>query len=160
MDHIIYSIPQIVDTEGQNYIKDLHDFYFNKIISPKCNKVELLKKLYPYYSFEIVEKTHAKNLFDIISIDDISSDNIWKLQKNIHSSNFYKYQTLRFFDDAQIYFAYVDCIDTFVSNCSMFELYISYLRGVDNINLRNPEYKHYLNNIYMYNCCLKEILKS
>ncbi len=160
MDHLIYKLPIRLNIYDKNFIKELHKFYADEIICPMCDKNKLLEKLNELYSFEIVERKYVDYLFQGISIESIKNGDIWILHKTDQSSKFYKYYIQECQESTPIFFAYLDDRGIFVSNCSMFEVYISYLKGVDNIDMNNPEYKSYLNNLYLYNCCLKKIFND
>ena len=91
---------------------------------------------------------------------NIHTHDIWQLPQNLATSRFYKDFYERFVkigDSPKIILVYIPDKDYIMSNSSFFETAIYVYRGIneDDFNKKGPEYKHYLNNMFLLSECLK-----
>ena len=91
---------------------------------------------------------------------NIPTYNIWQLPQNLSTSRFYKDFYERFVkigDSPKIILVYIPDKDYIMSNSSFFKTAIYVYRGIneDDFNKKGPEYKHYLNSMFLLSECLK-----
>ena len=129
---------------GQQVFKN-ENFYIDET---KSNYIEQLQTM---YQKDIV--------FPEINLD---RSKIWIVINDESVKNFYKYYYQRFFNKSYVCLVYDPNLDTFYSNCSLFEAYIKIIRGIneEEIVKNTFKYRDYLNTMYQYQKLITELKNS
>jgi len=174
MDQYIFNYRTIGDisTTDSNFLTSIYNFYKNDIIMPKKSHDDMILLLSKVYGLNKVlySKLDSMTAHSAISLinynkpentQNITTQDIWQLPQNLATSLYYKDFYERFVkigDSPKIILVYIPDKDYIMSNSSFFETAIYVYRGINesDFNKKGPEYKHYLNNMFL----LSEALKS
>ena len=154
-----------IDETKSNYIEQLQTMYQKDIVVPEMKYKEFLEKLYEKFSLKettlsgIDKVTYATLNSNLINLD---RSKIWIVINDESVKNFYKYYYQRFFNKSYVCLVYVPNLDTFYSNCSLFEAYIKIIRGIneEEIVKNTFKYRDYLNTMYQYQKLITELKNS
>ena len=151
--------PKIKPT-NKNFIREINDFYADDIIMPKKSISSVLKGLEEMFLLEEVFFPTDIIRLCFPHIDNTPTDLVVK--KLLYADNtesYFRYHRLRFVDSREIYIICSKNMDFITSNCELFDLFINVYRGIDKKEAyeMSPEYKGYLNSIYMYNMALDSV---
>lgn len=162
-----------IDVEDEEYISRLEEMYFKEIISPR-------KKYGEMVSFMENQLGASRNkivdlggmtaesvdlLFDLEKSEDDESKAdrlVWVLPENENNKVFYDDFNecyYRMNAEPKIVIVYLKAKDSFVSNSSLLEFALLIYRGMnqEEMDKKTPEYKNYLNTIYMLSEMLENI---
>ena len=162
-----------IDVEDEEYISRLEEMYFKEIISPKKKHGEMV-------SFIENQLGASRNkiadlggmtaesvdlLFDLEKSEDDESKAdrvVWVLPENESNKVFYNDFNecyYRMNAEPKIVIVYLEAKDSFVSNSSLLEFALLIYRGMnqEEMDKKTPEYKNYLNTIYMLGEMLENI---
>lgn len=162
-----------IDVEDEDYISRLEEMYFKEIISPKRKYGEMV-------SFMENQLGASRNkiadlggmtaesvdlLFDLEKSEDDESKAdrlVWVLPENEINKVFYDDFNecyYRMNAEPKIVIVYLEAKDSFVSNSSLLEFALLIYRGMnqEEMDKKTPEYKNYLNTIYMLSEMLENI---
>ena len=144
MDQYIcnYRTIRDISTTDSSFLPSVYNFYKNDISMTADSAISLINYNKP-------ENTR-----------NIHTHDIWQLPQNLATSRFYKDFYERFVkigDSPKIILVYIPDKDYIMSNSSFFETAIYVYRGIneDDFNKKGPEYKHYLNNMFLLSESLK-----
>ena len=166
-----YRTIEDISTTDISFLPSVYNFYKNDIIMPKKsldNMILLLSKDYGLTKvlYSELDRMTAESAISLINYNthennlNIPTYNIWQLPQNLATSRFYKDFYERFVkigDSPKIILVYIPDKDYFMSNSSFFETAIYVYRGIneDDFNKKGPEYKHYLNSMFLLSEALK-----
>lgn len=155
------------DNTSNNFIEQLKEAYCDKIIKVKKTTEEVIeycKEAYGLIPMSDIEGLdylgismidNIKNLLNVVDDSKIKFK-IFRLEENYQTKKFYQYYNDRFYGNLRVYVYHEVFTDKLFSNCELFELKLSLLRGVDKLEIQNEtrNYIEYLNNCYLYyeNC--------
>lgn len=146
-----------INTTDCNYFDKLKSLYKNKVIKGKKSNSEILEHL------NIISVTE-KNL-DYMGMEILSEEikfrnikesecvfNIYQLIYDKSSKKFYDYYRKRYENMLNIYIYHEVKSDTIFSNCTLLDLYMTILKGIEEIHIENSskEYLIYLDTLYQY----------
>ena len=96
------------------------------------------------------------------SLINLNRSKIWIVINDESAKNFYKYYYQRFFNKSYVCLVYDPNLDIFYSNCSLFEVYIKIIRGIneEEIVKNTFKYRDYLNTMYQYQKLMTELENS
>ena len=173
MDQYICNYRTIVkiSTTDISFLPSVYNFYKNDIIMPKKSLDDMILLLSKDYGltkvlYSELDRMTAESAISLINYNthennlNIPTNDIWQLSQNLATSRFYKDFYERFVkigDSPKIILIYIPDKDYFMSNSSFFETAIYVYRGIneDDFNKKGPEYKHYLNNMFLLSESLK-----
>lgn len=160
-----------ISTTDISFLPSVYNFYKNDIIMPKKSLDDMILLLSKDYGltkvlYSELDRMTAESAISLINYNkpkntrNIPTYNIWQLPQNLSTSRFYKDFYERFVkigDSPKIILIYIPDKDYFMSNSSFFETAIYVYRGIneDDFNKKGPEYKHYLNNMFLLSEALK-----
>ena len=161
-----------ISTTDISFLPSVYNFYKNDIIMPKKSLNDMILLLGKEYGLHRVlyselDRMTAESTISLFSYNKSentrsipTNDNIWQLPQNLSTSRFYKDFYERFVkigDSPKIILVYIPDKDYFMSNSSFFEIAIYVYRGIneDDFNKKGPEYKHYLNSMFLLSESLK-----
>lgn len=152
------------------YLPKLKEYYGSYVVTPRCDGRKYIKLVQKAFSL------HRENLsnLDLISYDTLKSSflsadfllandmPVWILPESKQSKIFYDYFHKRFHENVRICILYSVSEDSFLSNCSMFELYLKIYRGISPSEVEQDSmiYRDYLNSLFIYNRFLSETEKT
>ena len=142
-----------IDETKSNYIEQLQTMYQKDIVVPE--KFSLKET-----TLSGIDKvTYATLNSNLINLD---RSKIWIVINDESVKNFYKYYYQRFFNKSYVCLVYDPNLDTFYSNCSLFEAYIKIIRGIneEEIVKNTFKYRDYLNTMYQYQKLITELKNS
>ena len=161
-----------ISTTDSSFLPSVYNFYKNDIIMPKKSPDDMILLLGKEYGLHKVlyselDRMTAESAISLINYNKpentlkFPTNDIWQLPQNLATSHFYKDFYERFVkigDSPKIILVYIPDKDYLMSNSSFFEIAIYVYRGIneDDFNKKGPEYKHYLNNMFL----LSEVLKD
>ena len=161
-----------ISTTDSSFLQSVYNFYKNDIIMPKKSlddMIFLLGKEYGLHKvlYSELDRMTAESVISLINYNKpentlkFPTNDIWQLPQNLATSRFYKDFYERFVkigDSPKIILAYISDKDYLMSNSSFFETAIYVYRGIneDDFNKKGPEYKHYLNNMFLLSEALKD----
>lgn len=123
-----------------------------------------IAKRWEYETFSLKESTLSgidKVTYATLNSNLINLDRskIWIVINDESVKNFYKYYYQRFFNKSYVCLVYDPNLDTFYSNCSLFEAYIKIIRGIneEEIVKNTFKYRDYLNTMYQYQKLITEL---
>lgn len=173
MDQYIYNYRTIgeISTTDISFLPSVYNFYKNDIIMPKKSLDDMILLLSKDYGltkvlYSELDRMTAESAISLINYNtpernmNIPTNDIWQLPQNLSTSRFYKDFYERFVkigDSPKIILVYIPDKDYFMSNSSFFEIAIYVYRGIneDDFNKKGPEYKHYLNSMFLLSEALK-----
>ena len=160
-----------ISTTDISFLPSVYNFYKNDIIMPKKSLNDMILLLskdcgLTKVLYSELDRMTAESAISMINYNkpentrNIPTYNIWQLPQNLSTSRFYKDFYERFVkigDSPKIILIYIPDKDYFMSNSSFFETAIYVYRGIndDDFNKKGPEYKHYLNNMFLLSESLK-----
>ena len=160
-----------ISTTDISFLPSVYNFYKNDIIMPKKSLDDMILLLSKDYGltkvlYSELDRMTAESAISLINYNtpernmNIPTNDIWQLPQNLLTSRFYKDFYERFVkigDSPKIILVYIPDKDYFMSNSSFFETAIYIYRGIneDDFNKKGPEYKHYLNNMFLLSEALK-----
>ena len=160
-----------ISTTDSSFLPSVYNFYKNDIIMPKKSLDDMILLLSKDYGltkvlYSELDRMTAESAISLINYNtpernmNIPTNDIWQLPQNLATSRFYKDFYERFVkigDSPKIILVYIPDKDYFMSNSSFFETAIYIYRGIneDDFNKKGPEYKHYLNNMFLLSEALK-----
>lgn len=160
-----------ISTTDISFLPSVYNFYKNDIIMPKKSLDDMILLLSKDYGltkvlYSELDRMTAESAISLINYNDhennqnIPTNDIWQLPQNLATSRFYKDFYERFVkigDSPKIILIYIPDKDYFMSNSSFFETAIYVYRGIneDDFNKKGPEYKHYLNSMFLLSESLK-----
>lgn len=160
-----------ISTTDISFLPSVYNFYRNDIIMPKKSLDDMILLLSKDYGltkvlYSELDRMTAESAISMINYNkpkntrNIPTYNIWQLPQNLLTSRFYKDFYERFVkigDSPKIILIYIPDKDYFMSNSSFFETAIYVYRGIneDDFNKKGPEYKHYLNSMFLLSESLK-----
>ena len=166
-----YRTIEEISTTDISFLPSVYNFYKNNIIMPKKSLDDMILLLSKDYGltkvlYSELDRMTAESAISLINYNthennlNIPTYDIWQLPQNLSTSRFYKDFYERFVkigDSPKIILIYIPDKDYFMSNSSFFGTAIYVYRGIneDDFNKKGPEYKHYLNNMFL----LSEVLK-
>jgi hypothetical protein len=147
-----------------DFFDQLKNEYGNRITPGKRSTrevIEYIKQNYGLISLNDINvldyaaKLYVEVLQNNLLINSIKNDfkfEIYQLEQNNDTYKFYDYYHRHFKGDFSIYVYHEVELDKLFSNCSLFELKLAILNGVDETDIKNDtrEYFNYLNNYYIY----------
>lgn len=161
-----------IDSEKPDFISVVERYYWDNIVSPKKTheemsvllNLELKAEKKELEDLNVLTKESAKLLmeFDTNSKEDIGNRSVWVLPENESNKVFYDDFNecyYRMNAEPKIVIVYLEAKDSFVSNSSLLEFALLIYRGMnqEEIDKKTPEYKNYLNTIYMLGEMLENI---
>ena len=149
-----------IDETKSNYIEQLQTMYQKDIVVPEMKYKEFLEKLYEKFS---LKETTLSGIDKVTSnLINLDRSKIWIVINDESVKNFYKYYYQRFFNKSYVCLVYDPNLDTFYSNCSLFEAYIKIIRGIneEEIVKNTFKYRDYLNTMYQYQKLITELKNS
>lgn len=160
-----------ISTTDISFLPSVYNFYKNDIIMPKKSLDDMILLLSKDYGltkvlYSELDRMTAESAISLINYNDhennqnIPTNDIWQLPQNLATSRFYTDFYERFVkigDSPKIILIYIPDKDYFMSNSSFFEIAIYVYRGIneDDFNKKGPEYKHYLNSMFLLSESLK-----
>ena len=160
-----------ISTTDISFLPSVYNFYKNDIIMPKKSLDDMILLLSKDYGltkvlYSELDRMTAESAISLINYNtpernmNIPTNDIWQLPQNLATSRFYKDFYERFVkigDSPKIILVYIPDKDYFMSNSSFFEIAIYVYRGIneDDFNKKGPEYKHYLNSMFLLSESLK-----
>jgi len=166
-----YHTIEDISTTDISFLPSVYNFYKNDIIMPKKSLDDMILLLSKDYGltkvlYSELDRMTAESAISLINYNthennlNIPTNDIWQLPQNLSTSRFYKDFYERFVkigDSPKIILIYIPDKDYFMSNSSFFETAIYVYRGIneDDFNKKGPEYKHYLNNMFLLSESLK-----
>ena len=160
-----------ISTTDSSFLPSVYNFYKNDIIMPKKSPDDMILLLGKEYGLNKVlyselDRMTADSAISLINYNkpestrNISTHDIWQLPQNLATSRFYKDFYERFVkigDSPKIILVYIPDKDYIMSNSSFFETAIYVYRGIneDDFNKKGPQYKHYLNSMFLLSESLK-----
>ena len=160
-----------ISTTDISFLPSVYNFYKNDIIMPKKSLDDMILLLYKDYGltkvlYSELDRMTVESAISLINYNtpennmNIPTNDIWQLPQNLSTSRFYKDFYERFVkigDSPKIILIYIPDKDYFMSNSSFFETAIYIYRGIneDDFNKKGPEYKHYLNSMFLLSESLK-----
>ncbi len=166
-----YHTIEDISTTDISFLPSVYNFYKNDIIMPKKSLDDMILLLSKDYGltkvlYSELDRMTAESAISLINYNthennlNIPTNDIWQLPQNLSTSRFYKDFYERFVkigDSPKIILIYIPDKDYFMSNSSFFETAIYIYRGIneDDFNKKGPEYKHYLNNMFLLSESLK-----
>lgn len=160
-----------ISTTDISFLPSVYNFYKNDIIMPKKSLDDMILLLSKDYGltkvlYSELDRMTAESAISLINYNtpennmNIPTNDIWQLPQNLSTSRFYKDFYERFVkigNSPKIILVYIPDRDYFMSNSSFFETAIYVYRGIneDDFNKKGPEYKHYLNNMFLLSESLK-----
>ena len=160
-----------ISTTDISFLPSVYNFYKNDIIMPKKSLDDMILLLSKDYGltkvlYSELDRMTAESAISLINYNthennlNIPTNDIWQLPQNLSTSRFYKDFYERFVkigDSPKIILVYIPDKDYFMSNSSFFEIAIYVYRGIneDDFNKKGPEYKHYLNSMFLLSESLK-----
>ena len=160
-----------ISTTDISFLPSVYNFYKNDIIMPKKSLDDMILLLSKDYGltkvlYSELDRMTAESAISLINYNthennlNIPTNDIWQLPQNLSTSRFYKDFYERFVkigDSPKIILIYIPDKDYFMSNSSFFGTAIYVYRGIneDDFNKKGPEYKHYLNNMFLLSEALK-----
>ena len=160
-----------ISTTDISFLPSVYNFYKNDIIIPKKSLDDMILLLSKDYGltkvlYSELDRMTAESAISLINYNthennlNIPTNDIWQLPQNLSTSRFYKDFYERFVkigDSPKIILVYIPDKDYFMSNSSFFETAIYVYRGIneDDFNKKGPEYKHYLNSMFLLSESLK-----
>lgn len=166
-----YHTIEDISTTDISFLPSVYNFYKNDIIMPKKSLDDMILLLSKDYGltkvlYSELDMITAESAISMINYNkpkntrNIPTYNIWQLPQNLSTSRFYKDFYERFVkigDSPKIILIYIPDKDYFMSNSSFFETVIFVYRGIneDDFNKKGPQYKHYLNNMFLLSEALK-----
>ena len=160
-----------ISTTDISFLPSVYNFYKNNIIMPKKSLDDMILLLSKDYGltkvlYSELDRMTAESAISLINYNkpkntrNIPTYNIWQLPQNLSTSRFYKDFYERFVkigDSPKIILIYIPDKDYFMSSSSFFETAIYVYRGIneDDFNKKGPEYKHYLNSMFLLSESLK-----
>ena len=160
-----------ISTTDISFLPSVYNFYKNDIIMPKKSLDDMILLLSKDYGltkvlYSELDRMTAESAISMINYNkpentrNIPTYNIWQLPQNLATSRFYTDFYERFVkigDSPKIILIYIPDKDYFMSNSSFFETAIYVYRGIneDDFNKKGPEYKHYLNSMFLLSESLK-----
>ena len=161
-----------ISTTDNSFLPSVYNFYKNDIIMPKKSPDDMILLLGKEYGLHKVlyselDRMTAESAISLINYNKpentlkFPTNDIWQLPQNLATSRFYKDFYERFVkigDSPKIILVYIPDKDYFMSNSSFFEIAIYVYRGIneDDFNKKGPEYKHYINNMFLLSEALKD----
>ena len=173
MDQYIcnYRTIEDISTTDISFLPSVYNFYKNDIIMPKKSLDDMILLLSKDYGltkvlYSELDRMTAESAISLINYNNPENNlntpinDIWQLPQNLSTSRFYKDFYERFVkigDSPKIILIYIPDKDYFMSNSSFFETAIYIYRGIneDDFNKKGPEYKHYLNSMFLLSESLK-----
>ena len=173
MDQYIcnYRTIEDISTTDISFLPSVYNFYKNDIIMPKKSLNDMILLLGKEYGLHKVlyselDRMTADSAISLINYNkpentrNIHTHDIWQLPQNLSTFRFYKDFYERFVkigDSPKIILVYILDKDYIMSNSSFFETAIYVYRGIneDDFNKKGPEYKHYLNSMFLLSESLK-----
>ena len=173
MNQYIFNYRTIGDisTTDNSFLPSVYNFYKNDIIMPKKSPDDMILLLGKEYGLHKVlyrelDRMTAESAISLINDNKpentlkFPTNDIWQLPQNLSTSHFYKDFYERFVkigDSPKIILIYIPDKDYFMSNSSFFETAIYVYRGIneDDFNKKGPQYKHYLNSMFLLSESLK-----
>ena len=174
MNQYIFNYRTIGDisTTDSSFLPSVYNFYKNDIIMPKKSPDDMILLLGKEYGLHKVlyselDRMTAESAISLINYNKpentlkFPTNDIWQLPQNLATSRFYKDFYERFVkigDSPKIILIYIPDKDYLMSNSSFFGTAIYVYRGIneDDFNKKGPEYKHYLNNMFLLSEALKD----
>ena len=166
-----YRTIEDISTTDISFLPSVYNFYKNDIIMPKKSLDDMILLLSKDYGltkvlYSELDRMTAESAISLINYNthennlNIPTNDIWQLPQNLATSRFYKDFYERFVkigDSPKIILIYIPDKDYFMSNSSFFETAIYVYRGIneDDFNKKGPEYKHYLNSMFLLSESLK-----
>lgn len=166
-----YRTIEDISTTGISFLPSVYNFYKNDIIMPKKSLDDMILLLSKDYGltkvlYSELDRMTAESAISMINYNthknnpNIPTNDIWQLPQNLATSRFYTDFYERFVkigDSPKIILIYIPDKDYFMSNSSFFETAIYVYRGIneDDFNKKGPQYKHYLNNMFLLSESLK-----
>ena len=166
-----YRTIEDISTTDISFLPSVYNFYKNNIIMPKKSLDDMILLLSKDYGltkvlYSELDRMTAESAISLINYNkpkntrNIPTYNIWQLPQNLSTSRFYKDFYERFVkigDSPKIILIYIPDKDYFMSSSSFFETAIYVYRGIneDDFNKKGPEYKHYLNSMFLLSESLK-----
>ena len=166
-----YRTIEDISTTDISFLPSVYNFYKNDIIMPKKSLDDMILLLSKDYGltkvlYSELDRMTAESAISMINYNkpkntrNIPTYNIWQLPQNLSTSRFYKDFYERFVkigDSPKIILIYIPDKDYFMSNSSFFGTAIYVYRGIneDDFNKKGPQYKHYLNNMFLLSESLK-----
>lgn len=153
-----------INSESKSFLSDLEREYKECIVKPYRKTFDVLLML--KCKFGLQQRTLIENLDNItyatlkdLSIENIHLSDIYIVEDNEVSHIFYLYFHSRFALEPWICIVYDRDTDRLRSNCSMLEMYITILQGIgiDEIKNDSVKYHNYLNTLYLFDMCKREI---
>lgn len=160
-----------ISTTDISFLPAVYNFYKNDIIMPKKSLDDMILLLSKDYGltkvlYSELDRMTVESTISLINYNthennlNIPTNDIWQLPQNLATSRFYKDFYERFVkigDSPKIILVYIPDKDYFMSNSSFFGTAIYVYRGIneDDFNKKGPEYKHYLNNMFLLSESLK-----
>lgn len=160
-----------ISTTDISFLPSVYNFYKNDIIMPKKSLDDMILLLSKDYGltkvlYSELDRMTAESAISLINYNthennlNIPTNDIWQLPQSLSTSRFYKDFYERFVkigDSPKIILIYIPDKDYFMSNSSFFETAIYVYRGInkDDFNKKGPEYKHYLNSMFLLSESLK-----
>ena len=160
-----------ISTTDISFLPSVYNFYKNDIIMPKKSLDDMILLLSKDYGltkvlYSELDRMTAESAISMINYNthknnpNIPTNDIWQLPQNLATSRFYTDFYERFVkigDSPKIILIYIPDKDYFMSNSSFFETAIYVYRGIneDDFNKKGPQYKHYLNNMFLLSESLK-----
>ncbi len=160
-----------ISTTDISFLPSVYNFYKNNIIMPKKSLDDMILLLSKDYGltkvlYSELDRMTAESTISLINYNtpennrNIPTNDIWQLPQNLLTSRFYKDFYERFVkigDSPKIILVYIPDKDYFMSNSSFFETAIYVYRGIneDDFNKKGPEYKHYINSMFLLSESLK-----
>lgn len=166
-----YRTIEDISTTDISFLPSVYNFYKNDIIMPKKSLDDMILLLSKDYGltkvlYSELDRMTAESAISLINYNtpennmNIPTNDIWQLPQNLATSRFYKDFYERFVkigDSPKIILVYIPDKDYFMSNSSFFGTAIYVYRGIneDDFNKKGPEYKHYLNSMFLLSEALK-----
>ena len=160
-----------ISTTDISFLPSVYNFYKNDIIMPKKSLDDMILLLSKDYGltkvlYSELDRMTAELAISLINYNtpennmNIPTNDICQLPQNLSTFRFYKDFYERFVkigDSPKIILVYIPDKDYFMSNSSFFETAIYVYRGIneDDFNKKGPEYKHYLNSMFLLSESLK-----
>ena len=166
-----YRTVEDISTTDISFLPSVYNFYKNDIIMPKKSLDDMILLLSKDYGltkvlYSELDRMTAESAISLINYNNPENNrntpinDIWQLPQNLSTSRFYKDFYERFVkigDSPKIILIYIPDKDYFMSNSSFFETAIYVYRGInkDDFNKKGPEYKHYLNSMFLLSESIK-----
>lgn len=152
-----------INPEAISFMSDLKREYSDCIKTPYKGAKAVLEIL--MYKFDLHRELVMEKLdnityatLDTLPINISCTTEIYIVEDNEKSHDFYLYFHSRYALQPRLCIVYDEKMDTLCSNCSLLEMYITILHGIDihEIECDSVKYHNYLNTLYSFDMCRLE----